>query len=237
MSRKNHFHTSMTKVMTAIVGIENVSNLNKRTKITQDIIDYCITNGLSVSGFKPGDNPKIIDLLYGILLESGGEASITLARYVSGTEQEFVNLMNQKARELGMKNTHFLNSTGITDIENYSTVEDIGILFKYALGNRQFKKVVESKEYEVRGINGLFTKRTINNNLFLKRSMLNIDKDHIKCGKTGYTKAAGLCLVSSGEVNNRAYIVVAAHADGNIETEQYNLIDTEKIYSKLKKLD
>lgn len=86
---------SMTKVMTAIVGIENVGNLNKKTKITQDIIDYCITNGLSVSGFEAGDNPKVKDLLYGILLESGVESSIALARYVSGTEKEFVNLMNK----------------------------------------------------------------------------------------------------------------------------------------------
>ena len=224
---------SMTKVMTAIVGIENISNMNKRTKVTQDIIDYCIINGLSVSGFESGDNPKIIDLLYGILLESGGESCITLARYVSGTEEEFINLMNQKAREIGMENTHFSNPTGITDSENYSTAKDIGILFEYALRNKQFKKIVESKEYEARGIKGTFTKHTINNNLFFKRSMLNIDKNYIKCGKTGYTDEAGLCLVSSGEVNNREYIVVMAHADGNSQTEQYNLTDTEKIYNKL----
>lgn len=224
---------SMTKVMTAIVAIENISNLNKRTEVTQDIIDYCNVNGLSVSGFESGDNPKIIDLLYGILLESGGESSITLARYVSGTEEEFISLMNEKAREIGMKNTHFSNPTGITDNENYSTVEDIGILFKYALGNKQFKKVVESKEYEARGLKGLFTKHTINNSLFLKRNILDIDKDYIKCGKTGYTEAAGLCLVSLGQVNNREYIVVTANADGNSQTEQYNLIDTEKIYKKL----
>ncbi len=225
---------SMTKVMTAMVGIENIRNLNERTNITQDIIDYCITKGLSVSGFEPGDNPKIIDLLYGILLESGGESSIALARYVSGTEEKFISLMNEKASELGMKNTHFSNSTGITDSENYSTAEDIGILFKYALENKKFKKIVESKEYEARGVKGTFTKHTINNHLFLKRSVLDIDKNYIKCGKTGYTEAAGLCLVSSGEVNNREYIVVTAHADGNSQTEQYNLTDTEKIYNKLK---
>ncbi|SHE54322.1 D-alanyl-D-alanine carboxypeptidase (penicillin-binding protein 5/6) [Tissierella praeacuta DSM 18095] len=225
---------SMTKVMTAVVGIENIRNLNERTNITQDIIDYCITKGLSVSGFEPGDNPKIIDLLYGILLESGGESSIALARYVSGTEEKFISLMNEKANELGMKNTHFSNSTGITDSENYSTAEDIGILFKYALENKKFKKIVESKEYEARGVKGTFTKHTINNHLFLKRSVLDIDKNYIKCGKTGYTEAAGLCLVSSGEVNNREYIVVTAHADGNSQTEQYNLTDTEKIYNKLK---
>lgn len=234
---------SMTKVMTSIVGIENISNLNKRTKITQDITDYCITNGLSVSGFKSGDNPKIIDLLYGILLESGGESSIALARYVSGTEEDFVNLMNKKARELGIENTHFSNSTGITNLENYSTAKDIGILFEYALGNNKFKKIIGSKEYETRDVKGVSTKHTINNksntsnNLFLKRSMLNIDKNYIKYGKTGYTQAAGLCLVSSGEVNNKEYIVVTAHADGNSKTEQYNLKDTEKIYNKLKFLD
>ncbi len=226
---------SMTKVMTAVVGLENTVNLKKRTEVTQDIIDYCVKDGLSVSGFELGDNPKIIDLLYGILLESGGEASIALAREVAGSEEEFVNLMNEKARELGMENTHFSNPTGITDSENYSTCKDIAIIFQYALSNNEFKKIVESKKYEAHGIKGPFTKHIIHNSLFQKRNILDINKNYIKCGKTGYTEAAGLCLVSLGEVNDSEYIVVTAKAKGNSQTSQYNLIDTDRIYNRLNK--
>lgn len=224
---------SMTKVMTAIIGIENTKNLNDTVTITQDIIDYCFINNLSVSAFNVGDKAKLKDLLYGILLESGGEASIALARYISESEEEFVKLMNLKAEEIGLDNTKFSNVTGITDSNNYSTVKDIAKLYIYALENDTFKKIVESKEYNIKGIDGFMSKRNIQNNLFIKRNILDINKDYIKSGKTGYTDSAGLCLVSNGVINNKEYIVVTANADGSPKTEQFNLTDTNKIYEKL----
>lgn len=225
---------SMTKVMTAIIGLEKAGNLNDRVSISQDIIDYCIQNGLSVSGFEAGDKPRVKDLLYGILLESGGESSIALARYISGTEEEFASLMNEKALTIGMDSTHFSNPTGITDENNYSTVKDIALLFNYAIKNKNFKKIVETQKYEATGIRGKFTKEEIYNNLFYKRNSMNISKDYIRCGKTGYTSAAGLCLVSCGSIDDEDYIVVTAHANGNSQTEQFNLTDTVKIYEQLK---
>lgn len=224
---------SMAKVMTAIIGIENTKNLNDTVTITQDIIDYCFINNLSVSAFNVGDKAKLKDLLYGILLESGGEASIALARYISESEEEFVKLMNLKAEEIGLDNTKFSNVTGITDSNNYSTVKDIAKLYIYALENDTFKKIVESKEYNIKGIDGFMSKRNIQNNLFIKRNILDINKDYIKSGKTGYTDSAGLCLVSNGVINNKEYIVVTANADGSPKTEQFNLTDTNKIYEKL----
>lgn len=227
------YPASMTKVMTAIIGLENIKTLNKRVTITGDIISYCNTNGLSVSGFEEGDKPKIIDLLYGILLESGGESSIALAKEISGTEDNFTKLMNEKAMEIGMVNTHFSNSTGITDSENYSTPKDIALLFNYALRNNQFKKIITTKEYTARGIKGIFTKHTVYNRLFQKRNSLDINRDYIQGGKTGYTEAAGLCLVSFGMVNNDEYIIVTAGADGDPTTPQYNLLDSFKLYKEL----
>lgn len=225
---------SMTKVMTAIIGLENVKNLNRRVEITGDIINYCNTNGLSVSGFEEGDKPKVIDLIYGILLESGGESSIALAREVSYSEEGFIELMNKKAMEIGMVNTHFSNSTGITDSENYSTSQDIALLFDYALKNNKFKKIITTKEYSAYGLKGIFTKHTVYNRLLQKRNDLNLNKDYIQGGKTGYTEEAGLCLVSFGTVNGREYIVVTAGADGDSTTPQYNLLDSFKLYEELK---
>lgn len=229
------YPASMTKVMTAIVAIEEGGNLRDRTEITSDIIDYCFTNGLSVSGFEAGDKPKLIDLLYGLMLESGGESCLALARAISWSEEEFISLMNEKARELGMSSTHFSNVTGISHEENYSSPKDIALLFDYALKNRTFKKIVTSKEYIAKGAKGPLSKHIINNALFQKRNAMDISKDYIQCGKTGYTEAAGLCLVSLGQVKGREYIVVTAKANGDSSTPQYNLLDTNHIYELLER--
>ncbi len=225
------FHpASMTKVMTALVVLENTKDLNKSLLISQDIIDYCLEKGLSVSGFQAGDQASIKDLLYGLLLESGGEAALALERSVAGGEEEFIRLMNKKARDLSMTSSNFSNSTGITDPENYSNAEDMAKLFNYALKNRQFRKIISQADHKV---SGLFNQHSISNQLFLKRDALNIREDYISCGKTGYTGSAGLCLVSLGRLDSREYIAVTAGAEGNPHTEQFNLLDTEKLYESL----
>ncbi len=224
---------SMTKVMTALIGIENAKNLNKRVKIGSDVINYCVREGMSQSGFEAEDNPRIKDLLYGILLESGGESSISLAYEISGSEDEFVKLMNKKAESIGMYNTHFSNSSGITDSNNYSTTEDIAKLFDYALKNKIFKKIIMSKDHIAQPNKTLFSKHKITNNVFHKRNILDISKNYLKGGKTGYTEAAGLCLVSFGEKSDKEYIVVSAGAEGNPSTIQYNFLDLKTIYDNI----
>ncbi len=216
---------SMTKVMTGLVALENGSSRKKIT-IEDYMIDYCKKEGLSMSGFQAGERIKLIDLVYGLLLESGGEAALALGEGTVSSQEEFIDLMNQKARELGMEDSHFSNVTGATDSENYTTAEDMARLYDHALNNKKFRKIVESKKHKAG--NGL----EINNLLFQKRASLDIDKDHIVSGKTGYTKAAGLCLVSMGELAGREYIALVAKADGNSQSPQYNLIDTDKIYSQ-----
>lgn len=228
---------SMTKVMTGIVVLENSKNLKDTVEITSDVVDYCLANGLSTSGFEVGDNPRVIDLLYGLLLESGGESGITLAKYISGNEEEFSKLMNEKAAELGMYNSHFTNSTGMTDTENFSTPKDMAILFDFALKNKDFKKIVIAKDHKVPSSNSYSQDHIIENYLFIKRDNLNIPEDYIQCAKTGYTQAAGLCLVSSGTINNKEYILVTAGADGSGYTEQFNLLDTKEIYQQLENLE
>ena len=100
----------------------------------------------SMAGFLPGEKVKVIDLLYGNILPSGGECSIALAEQISGTEQKFAELMNKKAQELGMNNTHFTNATGLHDESHYSTVRDLSILLQYALKNETFHKIFQTKK-------------------------------------------------------------------------------------------
>lgn len=220
---------SMTKVMTALIGLEQGGSLSRRVEISQDIVDYCRAQGLSMSGFEAGDRPRLRDLVYGILLESGAESSLALSRELAGSQEGFVQLMNERARELGMEDTHFSNVTGMTDLENYTSPRDMALLFNQAAANPKFRKIARTKDYRPRG-----SDHTIANNLFFKRNVLDINKDYIQYGKTGYTEMAGLCLVSLGQLEREEYIVVTAKAKGNPHSQQYNLMDTEKIYEKLK---
>ena len=135
------FPASLTKIMTCILAIENINNLEATITLEPEIFDELYAQNASMAGFLPGENAKIIDILYGNILPSGGECSIALAEYVAGSEQAFVELMNEKAKDLGMNNTHFMNATGLHNESHYTTVKDIGILLQYALKNQTFNDI------------------------------------------------------------------------------------------------
>ena len=130
---------SLTKIMTCIVAIENIDNLDQKIILKSDVFTGLAEAGASVAGFRVGENVTFRDLLMGALLPSGADATRALALNISGSESEFVNLMNNKAIELGLKDTHFENTTGLESSNHYSTVKDISIILKYALKNQTFK--------------------------------------------------------------------------------------------------
>ena len=130
---------SLTKIMTALVVVENVKNLDAEFVMTKDMYKTLIEENASVAGFQIGETVTYRELLYGLLLPSGAEAAQGLAIKTSGSIEKFVVLMNKKAKELGLKNTSFANPTGLDHKDNYSTVSDVAILLKYALKNKDFK--------------------------------------------------------------------------------------------------
>ena len=137
---------SLTKIMTTIVAIENIEDLDAKVTITEK--DF---NGLydaSLAGFEVGDEVTYRDLLYGTMLPSGAEASQALANNISGSVNGFAGLMNEKAKELGMKNTHFVNTSGLDINNHYSTVYDVALLLKYCLNNKTFKTIFGSTSYK-----------------------------------------------------------------------------------------
>ena len=131
---------SLTKIMTAIVAIENIADLHEPVILENKIFKDLYAANASLAGFLPGEEVPAIDLLYGTLLPSGADASVGLALKVSGSESEFVKLMNRKAEQLGMKDTHFTNVCGLYDDNHYSTVKDIAVLLEYALHNETFRQ-------------------------------------------------------------------------------------------------
>ena len=193
---------STTKIMTAILAIEN-GNLNSEVTIGNEVLSMYGSNIY----IEVGETIKLIDLIYGLMLRSGNDAAIAIATYIGKTEENFVKMMNDKANELGMKNTLFNNSHGLDEYtENKSTAYDMALLSKYANNNETYKKIVQTKKYTIKT-----NKKTY---VWTNRNKLLLTYKYATGGKTGYTPKAGRTLVTSASKNNLNFTVVTLN-DGN----------------------
>lgn len=211
---------SITKIMTCIIALENNNNLEKVIKVPNEVLKMYGTNIY----IEVGEEIKIIDLLYGLMLRSGNDAALTLAIATAGSEENFVKLMNKKAQELGMNNTIFNNPHGLDeDTKNYSTAYDMSLLARYAYKNKIYRKIIKTKKYTC--------KSSIKSYLWYNRvSILNNYKYSLG-GKNGYTPKAGKTLVSYAKKNNMTLIGVSLH-DSNIYDTHEDLF--EKNFKKYK---
>ena len=210
---------STTKVMTAIVGIEN-SNLSDVVTVGDEILTMDGTNLY----LEVGENILMQDLLYGLILRSGNDASMVIARHAGGSISNFVKLMNEKARSLGLTNTIFNNPSGLDDNEkNYSTVNDLSLIYSYAYKNKTFREIVSTESYK--------TESDKKSYYFKNRmEMLNM---YDKCtgGKTGYTPDAGRLLISSASNNDLDLVMVSI---GNDYGYNFHINNFEEVFSKYK---
>lgn len=229
------YPASLTKMMTALVAIENLPDTKEKIRLTNATFNGLYEAHASMAGFQPGEEVQPIDLLYGVMLPSGAECCIGLADQIAGSEQNFVDLMNQKAVELGMENTHFENTTGLHDENHYTTVKDLAILLSYALQNDMFREIFTASKHSTLPTNKHLEGITFYSTTFEKLNDNNIDGGKILGGKTGYTEEAGLCLASLAEVDNQEYIMISAGAQGDHHSEQYNITDAVAVYSSIER--
>ena len=208
---------SITKIMTALVALENIDDLSDTVIITEN--DFAYTSGYSKAGFSVGDTVTYEDLLYGILLPSGAEAVNSVVNNTLGLN-EFVKEMNNLAKRIGMNNTSFSNPIGRDSDTNYSTANDVAIMLKYALNNPQFKKIFTTKEYEA--TNGLKLQST----LMPYKDILNINL--IDGSKSGFTRDAGRCLASITTLNDVPYLLVVL--DSSLDNNYSAVSDSITIY-------
>ena len=234
-STERMYPASLTKIMTALIAIEETEDMEQTTMLPSDIFPSLYEENASLAGFQPGETVTWKDLLYGVMLPSGAECCLTFARQIAGSEGAFVDLMNKKAEELGMNDTHFANATGLQDKKHYSTVRDIAVLLRYALENETFRQVFTARRYSIPPTAYHSEGFTFYNTMFQAMDNAGISDDDILGGKTGYTEKAGLCLASLAEINDREYILVTAKADGNHYTEPYHVIDAENVYGQIRK--
>ena len=227
------YPASLTKIMTALTALEHIQSLDAAVTIPQDIYQDLYQEDASMAGFEAGETVTYRDLIYGALLPSGAECCLTLAVSVAGGEDDFVTLMNAKARELGMKRTHFTNCTGLQNSRHYSTAEDISKLLVYALQNPTFRQAFTSSSYTSSPTSLHPDGLTFTSTLPQSLPDPSVTGGKILGGKTGYTKDAGLCLASLAEINGREYILVTTGAPGDHQTEPYHVQDAIKVYGRI----
>lgn len=217
---------SISKIMTAILAIE-LGNLEDEITIG-DEINSAYGSGIYI---KQGEILTLKDLIYGLMLRSGNDAALAIAHRVGGSVEEFVEAMNEKAKEIGMKNTTFNNPSGLDeDKGNYSTAYDMAILTSYAMQNETFRKITKTKNYKLKTNLNYYDWHN-------KNKLLNSYK-YATGGKTGYTKIAKRTLVTTASKDGVNLVAVTLN-DGNDFQDHKNLFEEAfneyKNYSILKK--
>lgn len=204
---------SMTKILTILVAAEHVTDLDDTFEITIDITDFSYVNDCSNTGFDVGEKVTVRDLFYGTILPSGADAALGLAIYTAGSQEAFVELMNEKIDELGLSRTsHFTNCVGLYDENHYSTVYDMAVMLKAACDNSFCREVLAAHTYTTSKTTQHPEGITISN-WFLRRIE---DKDthgEVLCAKTGFVVQSGNCSASLGiGKDGKEYICVTAQS-------------------------
>ena len=207
------YPASTTKIMTGLVALENadldkVASIDESIRIDEDNVWIC--------DFRVGDVITLEQALYGAIVNSGNDAAIIVATTVAGSIQAFADLMNERALGIGATNSHFVNPHGLTNEQHYTTAYDLYLIFNEAIKNEEFVKIASTVKYTTS-----FTRKSYtivptwtNGNQFINGSVTPPNGMKVICGKTGYTEAAGYCLVilSESPSNGHRYISVILNA-------------------------
>ncbi len=193
---------STTKIMTAIIAIES-GRLNDEVEITTPMT---VAEGTSID-LKIGQRISLMDLVYGMMLESGNDAADAVAIYLSGSLEAFAETMNRKASQLGMKNSNFVTPSGLDDEAHYSTAYDMALLASYCIKNTVFRNVCSTKSYTATLLSPVNHKMYFSNHNRLLESI-----DGVFGVKTGFTKKSGRCLISAIEKESAILVAVTLGA-------------------------
>lgn len=216
------YMASTTKILTAITIIENC-DLNANVTVTKETVGV---EGSSIY-LEEGEILTVKDLLYGLMLRSGNDCAETLAIYCSKTLKDFATLMNKTAKKIGAKNSNFVNPHGLHDENHYSTAYDLALISCYAMKNSHFREIVGTKSIDIPFTTHNYKRHLINKNKMLK------EFDGSTGIKTGYTKKAGRCLVSSCKRNGMELVSVVLNCQPMFERSKEiltNCFNEYKLY-------
>lgn len=223
------YPASITKIMTTILILESDKyKADAQISMTKSAMDLVLGTGSSVSTLKEGETFSQLDLVHLVLMASAGDVTYLAAEYYGGSVENFVDMMNNKAKELGLTGTHYQNPVGLHDPENHTTVNDIRILTEYALKNETFKEICAKKRYTMAATN-MSGERTLSTTNFLQDNTTNYYYQYAKGVKTGFTDEAGRCLVSTASYDGYNYLCILMGCPSN-KGRRYEFIDSANLY-------
>lgn len=229
-STKKLYPASTTKILTAILVIENC-NLDDLVTVRQSALDN-IPTGYVTCNLQVGEELSVKDLLYALMIPSANDAAYVLAEHVAGSVDNFSVMMNDKAREIGCKTTHFVNPNGIHDDSHYSTAYDLYLLANYAMKNETFRNLVAATEYTLPATEKYPNEDRIlktTNELLNKNSRNYYYKNAIGI-KTGYTSKAGNCLVAASSRDGLEFIAVVLNGGTTEDGLNSRYVDSKKLF-------
>lgn len=219
-SEEKLYPASTTKILTAILALEKC-NLDDVITVSKSAISS-IPSGYSSAYLSEGENISINDLITVFLVHSANDAGYVLAQHISGSIDEFAKLMNEKALEIGCKNTHFTNPSGIHDENHYTTAFDLALIARYCMQNSTFRNIVSMKTCTINSTNKFGVRKYTNTNDLINPSSKYYLEECVGI-KTGYTAQAKNCLISACSKNNIGLICVVLGANQlqNGESSRY----------------
>jgi D-alanyl-D-alanine carboxypeptidase (penicillin-binding protein 5/6) len=233
---QKEFPASTTKIMTYIVTVENVKDLDTKVTVPQSVIDSLSGTGSSMAGLIGGETLTVLQLLNCMMVPSANDAAAVLADFVGGGDtNKFVEMMNKKAKELGCKNTNFVNPHGLHDPNHYTTADDMCKIARYAMTLPHFAEITSEIRYFIPVTNKSKVERPLSTTNKLIQSSSSYYYKYAKGIKTGSTDEAGYCLVSSAVKPGSSYLCVALGApevdtNGKPVTTNGAMVDSKKLY-------
>lgn len=218
------YPASLTKVMTCLVALELCEDLNEVITVSEEIAANIDPNGSGMD-LVAGEELKMIDLLYGLMVESANDAASVIAAHLAGSEEAFVRKMNQKASQLGCTMTHFNNVHGLHDEEHYTCARDMAKIMIAALENETFCELYSTSSYKVEATNKSEARQMYTTNYLISEALVQAYYDtRVIGGKTGFTTPAGRCLVTVSEDNGMRYLCVILGAEMEFAEDGWTVI-------------
>jgi len=204
------YPASLTKIMTLIVAVENCGSLDDTLTYTFDLINPYYRQNASMAGFSVGETVTLRDMLYGMILPSGADAAAGITQLIAGGEDKFVELMNEKAAELGLKNTHFANAAGLHDEKQYTTCREMAIILDHAIRNPDCREILSAYKYTTSQTEEHPDGIELTSDLQSRMEGGESGVARIYGGKTGYVTEAKHCLACFAAANSdgREYVMV-----------------------------
>ncbi|MBE6825134.1 MAG: D-alanyl-D-alanine carboxypeptidase [Ruminococcaceae bacterium] len=221
---------SLTKIMTYIVVTENIPDVENTTITIEEGAFDTLDPASSVMGLQGyiGEEFTVLDLLYGLMLPSGNDAALVLADYIGdGVVDNFVDMMNRKAGQLGCTGTHFVNPHGLYDSMHYSTANDMAVIAKYAMEKPFFMEITGTARHNVDNMK----EDLETTNYMIDKNKTEYYYPYVVSGKTGYTDEAGKCLVTAAKKDDYDYLCITLGAPYSYADEiNYAMLDSKELY-------